>query len=237
MRIDNIDPHELPWMRMRGHMCSGPHLPPHDMFFGWLALRCGSFDLFLGIAARPETAQRSHRFLLHASDMRIAASPVIMDSCGRRTAARRQPPSTAGAVPDALQYTDHRLRMPPPPRGVEMPRAVSSPASCPSRHARPSQPSQDGRPAGLIHRRRLVSAATITAGFTVALRADIDRIIDRVDDVASTCDGVPKGVIRQDITRHETCRCAVMRRFVAEAEKARVAAEPATTSATQPSGS
>jgi hypothetical protein len=53
-----------------------------------------------------------------------------------------------------------------------------------------------------------------------ALRADIDRIIDeRVAEMRVGRETVPAAVIRGDLTRHQDCRCAILRRF-ADAEKA-----------------
>jgi hypothetical protein len=52
----------------------------------------------------------------------------------------------------------------------------------------------------------------------------------RVSDLKRTATGVPEGCIRQDITRHETDRAALMRRWsredeVAKAKAAEVVAE------------
>ena len=46
------------------------------------------------------------------------------------------------------------------------------------------------------------------------LHAEIDAIIDaRTDAVKLLCEGLPWACIRLDITRHEHCRCAILRRF------------------------
>lgn len=43
---------------------------------------------------------------------------------------------------------------------------------------------------------------------TIALRAELDQAIDqRVDQVAKDCPNVPKGVIRNSITRGLGCQC------------------------------
>jgi hypothetical protein len=64
------------------------------------------------------------------------------------------------------------------------------------------------------------------------LRADIENIVaERVAAEKSRSDGVPEGVIRLILTKGDGCVCSVIRRFAAEAEKARVAAEPEKTTA------
>jgi hypothetical protein len=49
------------------------------------------------------------------------------------------------------------------------------------------------------------------------LRDDINAVIDaRVDITAATCEGVPRGVIRQVLTHGQYCVCNVLRDFSAE---------------------
>jgi hypothetical protein len=47
------------------------------------------------------------------------------------------------------------------------------------------------------------------------LRGEIDAIIDEIVDRDAGC-GIPRGVLRNDLTRHSNCQCAIYKMLASE---------------------